>query len=137
MKKKFLRHPITLILTLLALALLPALLTACDNGECKHTRTKDTTHEPDCSHQGYVLHECRDCGYTSSTPLENIFHIAGGATYHYDSTSHWYSCSACARRSSVVDRMETASRPAFVAPELPRAKIASRLLWSCVLMIAP
>ena len=64
MKKKFTRQTVTLILTLLALVLLPVLFTACDNGECKHSRTKDTSHEPDCSHQGYVLHECRDCGYT-------------------------------------------------------------------------
>ena len=99
MKKNFHRYTVALILTLLALALLPVLLTACDDGECKHHRTKDTTHEPDCSHQGYVLHECRDCGYTyKSDFVEPYGHTITVSTTDPTCTaqgSTTYTCSTC------------------------------------------
>ena len=53
------------VLLLILLSVLAALLGACQtDGECKHQKTTDTLFEPDCSLQGYVLHECRDCGYS-------------------------------------------------------------------------
>lgn len=45
------------------LLLLVATFAACEDGECKHFRLKDTLYEPTCSEQGYVLHVCRDCKY--------------------------------------------------------------------------
>ncbi len=49
---------------MLILLLFACLLTACGELECLHLRTDKTTYHPDCSQQGYVLHKCRDCGYS-------------------------------------------------------------------------
>ena len=57
-----LRIPLLLILLVILAGLVVFYFYGSD--ECRHLVTKDTTVEPDCSRQGYVLHECRSCGYT-------------------------------------------------------------------------
>lgn len=55
---------LTHILGLLLLVSAAFFCSACDDGECTHQNTKNITYEPDCSRQGFVLRECRDCGYS-------------------------------------------------------------------------
>lgn len=50
------------MLLLVCLALLA--LVACGDEPCQHRHQTRSYFDPDCSLEGYVLHECKDCGYT-------------------------------------------------------------------------
>ena len=55
--------PFKLLLCLGAVLLSTVALMSC-TGECPHLRKQTETVEPDCSHEGYTLNTCPDCGYT-------------------------------------------------------------------------
>ena len=50
------------IVLLAALAIVA--FAACEDDVCRHKHKTNTTYKPDCSLEGYVLHTCRDCGYS-------------------------------------------------------------------------
>ena len=49
-------------IALFAIALLCCLLVACSD-DCHHLHIQTQTVLPDCSHEGYTLNSCTDCGY--------------------------------------------------------------------------
>lgn len=91
---------IATLLALLALAALTLFSAACQgDDECRHQKTTDTLHEPTCSLEGYVLHKCRDCGYTyKSDFVEPLGHTISSVTTpptctEQGNTTH--TCSVC------------------------------------------
>ena len=77
----------TLIFLLCLFAAL-LLFASCD-GSCHHLRMQSETVSPDCTHEGYILHTCPDCGYTyKSDYLKNKRgHQTGDISFHFLSSA--------------------------------------------------
>ncbi len=41
----------------------------CGQADCEHTELSETTIEPTCSQEGYILHRCLDCSFQYKTDL--------------------------------------------------------------------
>ena len=87
----------TLIFLLCLFAAL-LLFASCD-GSCHHLRMQSETVSPDCTHEGYILHTCPDCGYTyKSDYLAPMGHSITYAVIAPTCTEVGYtafSCSVC------------------------------------------
>ena len=96
MNHRFPRRLGTLLVLFATLVLAVLLFSACDPEECRHFRTTDTLHEPDCSRQGYVLHVCRDCGYTYKSDFTEPYgHTITTSTVAPTCTAQGYTTFSC------------------------------------------
>lgn len=93
------RSIIRCALILLLLVSLPLLFAACDSEDCHHILMKETLHEPDCSHQGYILHECRSCSYSYKSdytePYGHTFSMGCSEPTCTEQGSTSYVCETC------------------------------------------
>lgn len=82
------------IFLLLCLALFA--LVACEEGVCHHPDKTETVHAPTCSLEGYVLNECRDCGYSyKSDFVEPTGHTLTETVVAPTCTEEGYTSYAC------------------------------------------
>ncbi len=90
------RRLITLAVLAATLLLAVLLFSACEPEECRHFRTTDTLFDPDCSRQGYVLHVCRDCGYSYKSDFTEPYgHTITSETVAPTCTEQGYTTFAC------------------------------------------
>lgn len=99
-KNRFTRRSAAVFLLLLALLVLPLWLSSCDPEKCLHLRTDESTFDPTCSEEGYILHVCRDCGYSyQSNFVEPKGHVIVTETHQPTCTEQGYTEYACTRET--------------------------------------